>query len=45
MNFDHIIMNPPYNGSLHLKILSEAMKHSDDVANLNSFLIILAVAP
>ena len=35
MHFDHIIMNPPYNGSLHLKILSEAMKHSDDVVNLS----------
>ena len=33
--FDHIIMNPPYNGSLHLKILSEAMKHSDDIVNLS----------
>ena len=35
MNFDHIIMNPPYNKNLHLKILSEAMKHSDDVVNLS----------
>ena len=35
MNFDHIIMNPPYNGSLHLKILKEAMKHSNDVVNLS----------
>jgi hypothetical protein len=35
MHFDHIIMNPPYNGSLHLKILQEAMKHSDDVVNLS----------
>ena len=35
MNFDHIIMNPPYNGSLHLKILQEAMKHSTDVVNLS----------
>lgn len=35
MNFDHIIMNPPYNGNLHLKILSEAMKHSDDVVCLH----------
>ena len=33
--FDHIIMNPPYNGSLHLKILSEAMKHSNDIVNLS----------
>ena len=30
-----IITNPPYSGSLHLKILSEAMKHSDDVVNLS----------
>ena len=35
MNFDHIIMNPPYDKSLHLKILSEAMKHSTDVVNLS----------
>ena len=35
MKFDHIIMNPPYSGSLHLKILREAMKHSDDVVNLS----------
>ena len=27
MPFDHIIMNPPYSGNLHLKILREAMKH------------------
>ena len=35
MKFDHIIMNPPYSGSLHLKILREAMKHSDDIVNLS----------
>ena len=35
MNFDHIIMNPPYDKNLHLKILSEAMKHSTDVVNLS----------
>lgn len=35
MNFDHIIMNPPYNGSLHLKILKEAMKHSKEIVNLS----------
>lgn len=35
MNFDHIIMNPPYSGNLHLKILQEAMKHSDEVVNLS----------
>ena len=28
-------MNPPYDGNLHLKILQEAMKHSDDVVNLS----------
>ena len=35
MNFDKIIMNPPYDKNLHLKILQEAMKHSDDVVNLS----------
>jgi len=30
-----IINNPPYSGSLHLKILREAMKHSDDIVNLS----------
>lgn len=35
MKFDHIIMNPPYSGNLHLKILREAMKHSDDIVNLS----------
>ena len=35
MNFDHIIMNPPYSKNLHLKILQEAMKHSNDVVNLS----------
>ena len=35
MNFDHIIMNPPYDKNLHLKILQEAMKHSTDVVNLS----------
>lgn len=35
MKFDHIIMNPPYDKNLHLKILQEAMKHSDDVVNLS----------
>ena len=28
-------MNPPYDKNLHLKVLSEAMKHSDDVVNLS----------
>ena len=32
---NHIIMNPPYDKNLHLKILQEAMKHSDDVVNLS----------
>ena len=30
-----IIMNAPYNKNLHLKILQEAMKHSDDVVCLH----------
>ena len=33
--FDHIIMNPPYNGNLHLKILSEAINHSNEIINLS----------
>ena len=33
--FDHIIMNPPYDKNLHLKILQEAMKHSTDIVNLS----------
>lgn len=28
-------MNPPYDKNLHLKILQETMKHSDDVVNLS----------
>ena len=35
MHFDKIIMNPPYNGNLHLKILQEAMKHGDEIINLS----------
>lgn len=35
MNFDHTVMNPPYNGSLHLKILKEAMQHSKEIVNLS----------
>ena len=35
MKFDKIIMNPPYSGSLHLKILSDAMEHSDEIVNLS----------
>ena len=30
-----IIMNPPYNRNLHLKILHEAMKHGDEIVNLS----------
>lgn len=30
-----IILNPPYNGHLHLDILRESMKHSDEVVNLS----------
>ena len=30
-----IIMNPPYNRNLHLKILQEAMKHGDEIVNLS----------
>ena len=30
MNFDCIIMNPPYERNLHLKILAEAIKHLKD---------------
>lgn len=33
--FDRIIMNPPYSGSLHLKILREAMKHGGEIVNLS----------
>jgi len=29
------IMNPPYDKNLHLKILNEAMKHSNDIVNLS----------
>ena len=35
MKFDHIIMNPPYCRKLHLKILNEAIHHSDDIVNLS----------
>ena len=35
MKFDHIIMNPPYCKNLHLKILNEAIHHSDDIVNLS----------
>lgn len=30
-----VIMNPPYLRNLHLKILREAMKHSDEIVNLS----------
>jgi len=33
--FNKIIMNPPYDKNLHLKILREAMKHSDEIVNLS----------
>ena len=35
MKFDHIIMNPPYCRNLHLKIMNEAINHSDDIVNLS----------
>ena len=35
MKFDCIIMNPPYHRNLHLKILDEAIHHSDDIVNLS----------
>ena len=34
--FDKILTNTPFSKNLHLKILSEAMKHSDDVINLST---------
>ena len=35
MKFDHTIMNPPYCRNLHLKILNEVIKYSDDIVNLS----------
>ena len=35
MTFDVAIMNPPYDGSLHLKILEEVIKHSNIVTNIS----------
>ena len=35
MHFDKIIMNPPYDWSLHLKILNEAIKYGTEVVNLS----------
>lgn len=34
MHFDKVIMNPPYNRSLHLKILDEVCKHSENIISL-----------
>lgn len=38
MKFDKIIMNPPYSGSLHLKILSEVIKENPgaEIVNLST---------
>ena len=33
MNFDKIIMNPPYDGNLHLKILEQAISLLKDDGN------------
>ena len=38
MKFDHIVMNPPYKKDLHLKILTECIKHlkeDGDIVNLS----------
>ena len=35
MKFTKIIMNPPYDGNFHLKLVSTAMKLSDDIINLS----------
>ena len=35
MRFDKIIMNPPYDRSLHLKILRQVMNKADEVVNLS----------
>ena len=35
MHFDKIITNPPFCKNLHLKILQEAMKYSDDIVSLS----------
>lgn len=34
MNFDKIIMNPPYNRTLHLNITRKAMEHCDSAVIL-----------
>ena len=36
MKFDCIIMNPPYNRGLHIKILDEAIKHIKNTGNVIS---------
>ena len=35
MHFDKIIMNPPYDRSLHLKILRQVINKADEVVNLS----------
>ena len=35
MHFDKIIMNPPYCKNLHLKILHETMKYSNDIISIS----------
>ena len=35
MRFDKILMNPPYDGGLHLKILKECTKFSENIINLS----------
>lgn len=35
MKFTKIIMNPPYDGNFHLKLVSTAMKLSDSIINLS----------
>lgn len=38
MNFDKIIMNPPFKGNLHLQILRRVLGHSEDIINLSPVL-------
>lgn len=35
LKFTKIIMNPPYDGNFHLKLVSTAMRLSDDIINLS----------
>ena len=35
MKFDAIIMNPPYDRNLHLKILEAVIPHADKVVNIS----------